>query len=106
MSEASEAWAEAATLADRCAGIGYEHGRVRGVPDVQIADMRTALAVLRKADPEAFLEVVVTDYAKPAAEAVAGTIKLRAEVEAERAMQKEPTNPNYVPPEGEVKETP
>lgn len=105
MSEVSDTWGAAADLADRFAGIGYEVGRVRGVPEVLVAEMRAALKLLRKADPDAFLEVVVSDYAKPAADAVAGALRLRAEVEAERAMQKEPTNPNYVPPLGAMEET-
>lgn len=64
--------------------------------------MRTALKVACRSDRDAFYAVVSLDYATPAAQAVARCLAIRADSERDR----EDTNPNYVPPPGEVKERP
>lgn len=63
--------------------------------------MKSAFALLRAGDPDAFY-VCVNEYATSGAQAVADLVAVRARSEAER----EDTNPNYVPPAGEVKEDP
>lgn len=94
--------AEMAEYAATVAGVGEQAARDRGVSVERLEEMRTALRLVQKADRDAFYAVVSFDYAAPAAQAVARCLAVRADSEAER----EPTNPNYVPPPGEVKETP
>lgn len=58
---------------------------------MRMEEMRTALRLLRAADKDAFYAVVSADYATPAAHAVATCLAARADGEAEREMQTDPT---------------
>ena len=97
MSEASDAWREAAEYAAAVAGVGEQASRDRGVSVARVARMRDFLNVLKRDDPDAFY-VCINEHATEAAQAVARLVACRADSEEESAMQKEPTNPNYVMP--------
>lgn len=67
--------------------------------------MRGMFSALRRADPEAFTEVICTDWAQHAANGIAEVVGLRAEVETARANRplgdEESTRPGqvFIPPE-------
>jgi hypothetical protein len=101
VSDKSEAWSEAADLAEAYAGYGYASARDRGVPAVRVEEMRTALRLLKAGDPDAFYAAVSIDYAAPAAGAVAQAFRMRAEDEERREAPGDPTDPvqMVIPPE-------
>lgn len=100
MSEKTDAWRAAAEYAAAVAGVGEQASRDRGVSVERVERMQGLLDMLKREDPDAFY-VCVNRYATEAAQAVARCMAVRAESEAERAMQDEPTNPHgfVVPPE-------
>jgi hypothetical protein len=107
MGERGDAWKEAAEYAASVAGVGEQAAHDRGVSVARVERMQGLLDMLRRDDPDAFY-VCVNRYATEAAQAVARCLAVRAESEAEREMQDEPTNPHgfVVPPEarGEPRE--
>lgn len=100
MSERSDAFRDQADYAAVVAGVGEQASRDRGVSVDRVKRMQWALEALRSGDPDAFY-VCVNRYATEAAQAVARCLSARADMEADNAIEFEPTNPRgfTVPPE-------
>jgi hypothetical protein len=100
MGERGDAFAAAAEYAAEVAGVGEHAARDRGVSVERVERMKGLLEMLRRDDPDAFY-VCICKYSTEAAQAVARCLAIRADSEAEREMQDEPTNPHgfTVPPE-------
>lgn len=107
------AWNTCAKLCYRLAAAGISASTVRDVPPIEVEVMRHMFGNMRRANAAAFAEVIC-EYAQNAAFGIAEVVGLQAEIEAERAElstppprpEDEPTNPNYVPPAGALKEEP
>jgi hypothetical protein len=95
----TDPWWMAADYAADVASVGRTCARDKGVPEERIAMMKGALKLLSDGDRDAFYVVVTSEYAAPAAEAVARMLRMRAEVES--GPRDEPTDPVLVipPPE-------
>lgn len=106
MSIWSDAWMAAADLARRMASVGASASLVRDVPGERVELMRQMMGHLRKADPEAFNEVVC-EHARHAADSIAEIVAYQAEVEVERANRPvehdDPTQPIRIIPPPEAK---
>jgi hypothetical protein len=96
MGDRGDVWSAAAEYAAEVAGIGEHAARDRGVSVARVERMQGLLEMLRRDDPDAFY-VCVCKYSTEAAQAVARCLAIRADSEAEREMQDEPTNPGFVP---------
>jgi CHASE3 domain sensor protein len=104
MGSRGEAWSSAARYAADVADVEKLYGRNRGVPPERLAEMRSALRLLKQGDEHAFNVVVSEDYATHAAQAVAQLLAIRAEAEQEADAVSAAATPG--PPIGDDDPTP